>query len=85
MYQRIVTDNGIEGQWKKVSEIKNSSTRVVEVQLDQGKEYEFVVTAINKFGESFKEDDKIKKIVVSGGRYIPKIASNVTGTQTHNG
>ena len=70
VYRRIVTDDGKEGEWEKVSE--NPPVRAVNVSFEKGKEYKVVVTATNAFGESLKEDDKIKKIMVLGGRYIPE-------------
>ena len=65
VYRRIVTE-----EWEKVSE--NPPVRAVNVSFEKGKEYEVVVTATNRFGESLKEDDKIKKIKVLGGRCIPE-------------
>ena len=82
VYQRIVNDDSTPRKWNKIREIKDPSVRSVEVQLEKGKDYEFVVTATNKFGEGYKEDDKIKKISVLGGRYILDIAQTITATQT---
>ena len=70
VYRRIVTDDGTPGEWEKVSE--NPAVRAVNVSFEKGKEYEVVVTATNRFGESLKEEDKIKKIKVLGGRCIPE-------------
>ena len=71
VYQRTVRDNGAREKWNKLNEIKIPLVREVVVQLSKGKEYEFVVTAKNRFGESLKEEEKIKKIVVLGGKSIP--------------
>ena len=68
VYQRTVSDGGTPEDWNKTRVIKDVSVREVDVKLDKGKEYELVVTATNEFGESFKEEDKIKKIVVLSGR-----------------
>ena len=70
VYRRVVTNDGTPGEWEKVSE--NPPVRAVNVSFEKGKEYEVVVTATNRFGESLKEDDKIKKIKVLGGRCIPE-------------
>ena len=53
-----------------MKEITDTSDRKVAVNLDKGKEYEFVVTATNAFGEGRKEERKIRKIKVFGGRCI---------------
>ena len=68
VYQRTVSDDGKPRQWNKIKVIDNVSVLEVAVKLEKGKEYEFVVTANNSFGESLKEDEKIKKIMVLGGR-----------------
>ena len=44
------------------------------VEIENGKEYEFVVTATNKYGESSMEQD-IKRIKVLDGRCINNLAS----------
>ena len=69
VYQRTVSDDGTPRNWIRLHTITaDVSVRQVAVKLDKGKIYEFVVTATNKHGESFKEEEKIKKITV-GGRY----------------
>ena len=70
MYQRTVRKNGKSQQWKKIREIEEPSNRKAFIRLEKGKEYEFVVTATNKFGEGGKEEGKIKKVKVLGGRCI---------------
>ena len=67
VYQRIVTD-GKPGQWAKLKTITDISVRELTVELEQGKVYEFVVTATNELGESFKEDRKIMTVKISGGK-----------------
>ena len=47
--------------------MKDPSVREVGVKLEKNKEYEFVVTATNKFGQGGKDDEKIRKIKVLGG------------------
>ena len=74
VYQRSMNDDGPLRDWKEIGGRKNPLIREVSVTLEKGMEYEFVVTATNKFGESLKEEEKIKKIVVSGGKYVAKIA-----------
>jgi len=65
VYQRIVTD-GKPGEWIKL-ETTADSVRELTVELESGKVYEFVVTASNKFGESLKEEGKVKRVNSSGG------------------
>ena len=68
VYQRIVTD-GKPGEWTKLKTINDVSVRELKVELEKGKEYEFVVTATNGLGESLKEDGKVRRVTVdkSGG------------------
>ena len=61
VYQRIVTD-GNPGEWIKLKTITDVSVREFTVQLESGKVYEFVVTATNEFGESLKEDGKVRRV-----------------------
>ena len=61
VYQRIVTD-GKPGEWTVLKNITDISDREWEVNLEIGNEYEFLVTATNYFGESLKEDGKIKRL-----------------------
>ena len=63
VYQRIV-DNGRPGQWIKLKTVPVISARELKVELELGKVYEFVVTAINELGESLKEDGKIMRLEV---------------------
>ena len=70
VYQRTVREDGKTLNWIKIKEVTDTSDRKVVVNLGKGKEYEFVVSATNKFGEGGKEDRKIKKIKVLGGRCI---------------
>ena len=64
VYQRIVTD-GKPGEWNQVTTITDVSVREWTVVLECCKVNEFMVTATNEFGESFKEDGKIKKVKAS--------------------
>lgn len=73
VYQRTVFHNGTSLDWIKEKEIKASSPREFVVKLEKGKDYQFVVTARNKFGEGKKEQGKIKKIKVLGGRCILEV------------
>ena len=61
VYQRLVTD-GKPGEWKKLETITDISVRELTVELERGEAYEFVVTATNELGESFKEDGKIMRV-----------------------
>ena len=68
VYQRTVKEDGTPREWNLTSVITEISNRQVNVTLEKGKVYEFVVTATNEFGESLKEEEKIKKITVGGGK-----------------
>ena len=71
VYRRTVREDGTSLNWIKVKEITDTSNRTVVVSnFEKGKEYELVVTATNIFGEGGKEERKIRKIKVSGGRCI---------------
>ena len=63
VYQRVLTD-GKPGEWIKLKTITDISSRELEVELESGKVYEFVVTATNEFGESLKEDGTIMRLGV---------------------
>ena len=65
VYQRIVT-NGKPGEWITLKTITSTSVRKLTVDLKKGKEYEFVVTATNEFGESFKRPGKFARVMASG-------------------
>ena len=68
VYQRTVSDDGIPSSWQKLKVITDVSVRHFAVQLEKGKEYEFVVTASNKFGESFKAEEIVKRINILSGK-----------------
>ena len=71
VYQRTVREDGTSLNWIKIKIITDTSDRKVVVSnFEKGKEYELVVTATNSFGEGGKEERKIRKIKVSGGRCI---------------
>ena len=70
MYQRTVREDGTSLNWVQIKQSTDTSDRKVVVYLEKGKEYEFVVTATNVFGEGGKEKGKIRKITVFGGRCI---------------
>ena len=71
VYRRTVREDGTSLNWIKVKEITDTSDRTVVVSnFEKGKEYELVVTATNSFGEGGKEERKIRKIKVSGGKCI---------------
>ena len=70
VYRRTVREDGTSLNWIKIKEITVTSDRNVVVNLEKGKEYEFVVTATNSLGEAGKEERKISKIRVLGGRFI---------------
>ena len=70
VYRRTVREDGTSLNWIKIKEITDTSDRKVVVNLEKGKEYEFIVSATNSFGEGGKEERKIRKIRVLGGRCI---------------
>ena len=70
VYRRTVREDGTSLNWIKIKEITDTSDRTVMVNFEKGKEYELVVTATNRFGEGGKEERKIRKIKVLGGRCI---------------
>ena len=70
VYQRFVNNN----EWKKIATIIDVYNRSYAVEIEKGKEYEFVVTATNKYGESSMEQD-IKRIKVLDGRCINNLSS----------
>ena len=70
VYQRFANDD----EWKKIATIIDVYNRSYAVEIETGKEYEFVVTATNLYGESSMEQD-IKRIKVLDGRCINNLAS----------
>ena len=71
VYRRTVREDGTSLNWIKIKEITDTSDRKVVVSnFDKGKEYELVVSATNSFGEGRKEERKIRKIKMLGGRCI---------------
>ena len=62
VYQRIVKD-----KWKNIETIKDTCKLEFVVEGEKGKEYEFAITATNKYGESSKEDSITKAKVPGGG------------------
>ena len=70
VYRRTVREDGTSLNWIKIKIITDTSDRKVVVNFEKGKEYELVVTAANSFGEGGKEERKIRKIKVLGGRCI---------------
>ena len=75
MYRRTVREDGTSLNWIKIKIITDTSDRKVVVNFEKGKEYELVVTATNKFGEGGKEEGKIRKTKVLGGRCILTLVS----------
>ena len=68
----MVSDDGTPREWNTINVIKEEPlNRQIAVKLEKGKNYQFVVTATNRFGESLKEGGKIKTIVVLGGKWMP--------------
>ena len=72
VYQRIVTD-GKPHEWIRLKTITDVSVRELKVELEEGKVYEFVVTATNELGESFKEDRAIRRVKASNSMFYVKL------------
>ena len=68
MYQRTLSEDGTTGDWTQLKIITDVSARKYVVKVEDGKEYEFVVTATNRFGEGLKEEGKIQRVKVVGGK-----------------
>ena len=66
IYQRI----GNEEQWTSVDVINDISKREFVVRVEKDKEYEFVVTATNKYGESEKNKDNVKRVIIETGTLL---------------
>jgi len=82
VYQRTVNDDGTPQEWRRMNEIRDPSVREVAFKLEKGKNYEFVVTATNKFGSSIIEEEKIKKIEVLGDIPAPvQLTAEVKGSK----
>jgi len=58
VYQRFVNDQ----KWTEPKDITDTSKRDYVLKGEEGKEYEFVVTATNKYGESLKTEKKTVKV-----------------------
>ena len=67
VYQKFVNDK----EWKKLKDITDTSKLEYDLKGDKGKEYEFVVTATNKYGESSKTRN-IQKIKMLEGKFNVK-------------
>ena len=72
VYQRILTD-GKPHEWIRLKTITDVSVRELKVELEEGKVYEFVVTATNELGESFKEDRAIRRVKASNSMFYVKL------------
>jgi len=72
LYIRNVTSSESVGDWRKIDVISDVSIHTYVVTLRKGQRYDLVVTATNKYGESLKEKESIKRIRVLGGTMITK-------------
>ena len=72
VYIRNVTSSESVGDWKKIDVIYDVSIHAYVVTLIKDQQYDLVVTATNKYGESLKKKENIKRIRVSGGTIITK-------------
>ena len=68
IYKRVVND----AQWTRVAVINDISKHEYVVSVEKGKQYEFVVIAANKYGESLKNKDSIKTVTVEAGTLLKK-------------
>ena len=69
VYQRTVSEDGTTGDWTQLKIITDVSARKYVVKVEEGKEYEFVVTATNIFGEGLKEEGQIQRVKVVEGKH----------------
>ncbi len=72
VYIRNISSNGTVGDWRKLEVIHDVSVREYVVPLKKGQRYEFAVTATNKYGESLKQQKRIKRVRVLGGKVMKK-------------
>ena len=72
VYIRNVTNSESVGDWRKIEVIYDVSIHAYVVTLREGQQYDLVVTATNKYGESLKEKENIKRIRVLGGTIMTK-------------
>ena len=70
LYMRNVTSNDTVGDWRKLEVIYDVSILEYVVTLQKGQQYEFLVTATNKYGESLKTQQNIKRINVLEGKVM---------------
>ena len=70
LYMRDVTSNDTVGDWRKLEVINDVSILGYIVTLKRGQQYEFLVTATNKYGESLKTQQNIKRINVLEGKVM---------------
>ena len=70
LYMRNVTSNDTVGDWRKLEVIYDVSILEYVVTLQKGQQYEFLITATNKYGESLKTQQNIKRINVLEGKVM---------------
>ena len=70
LYIRNVTSNDTVGDWRKLEVIYDVSTLEYVVMLKKGQQCEFLVTATNKYGESLKTQQNIKRINALEGKVM---------------
>ena len=60
-----------------VAVINDISKREFVVRVEKGKQYEFVVTATNKYGESLKNKERIETVNIEAGTLLENEDVNV--------
>ena len=70
VYIRNVTSDGTVGDWRKIEVIYDVSILEYVVALEKGQQYEFLVTVTNKYEESLKKQQNIKRINVLEGKVM---------------
>ena len=73
VYIRNVSSNGTVGDWRKLEVIHDVSVQDYVITLKKDQQYEFVVTATNKYGESLKGQQNLKRIRVLRGNIMVKL------------
>ena len=67
IYKRLI-DKSKENEWDEENTLKMDAPRSYNITLEEGKDYEIVITATNTLGEAKKEESKIVVIKVPKGR-----------------
>ena len=70
-------------QWKETEKITDLSVRKYVVKVEMGHKYKVLVTASNKFGESYKEG-KMRRVDVPEGELSSSLTQRVNPREIHS-